>query len=78
MCKTMSYDSSVRIEWTPEDVAYIGTRSQRYPDALDIKVGWAQEVVAIRSSSWSPRIRGREPALLRASGSPPARRGSWW
>lgn len=42
----MSYAPSVRIEWASEDVACIGTRSQRYPDALDIEVGWAQEVVA--------------------------------
>lgn len=35
----------MRIEWASEDAAYIGTRSQRYPDALDIQVGWAQEVV---------------------------------
>lgn len=41
----MSYTLAVRIEWASEDVAYIGTRSQRYPDALDIEVGWAQEVV---------------------------------
>lgn len=35
----MSYAPSVRIEWASEDAAYIGTRSQRYPDALDIEVG---------------------------------------
>ena len=38
--------SCVRIEWAPEDVAYIGTRSQRYYGALDIEVDWAHEVVA--------------------------------
>ena len=41
----MSYDDGVQIHWAPEDVAYIGTRSQRYPDALDIEIDWVQEAV---------------------------------
>jgi hypothetical protein len=36
----------VRIHWAPEDVAYISTRSQRYPGAIDIEVDWLQEVLA--------------------------------
>lgn len=36
----------MRIEWASEDVAYIGTRSKRYPGALDIEVSWVQEVIA--------------------------------
>lgn len=36
----------MRIEWSSEDVAYIGTRSRRYPGALDIEVAWAQQVLA--------------------------------
>ena len=36
----------MRIEWAPEDIAYLQTRSQRYLGALDIKLDWVQEVVA--------------------------------
>lgn len=34
------------MEWAPEDVAYIGSRSERYPGALDIDVSWVEEVRA--------------------------------
>ena len=64
----MSYALPVRIEWAAEDVAYIGTRSQRYPDALDIEVGWAQEVVAdpqhVQVTPY-PRSRTRASAFYR-------------
>lgn len=45
-CQTLSYDPCVRIMWAPEDLAYIGTRSQRYSGALAIAVDGAHEVVA--------------------------------
>lgn len=35
----------MRIEWASEDGAYIASRSQRYPGALDIEVDWVQEGV---------------------------------
>ncbi|WP_346924581.1 hypothetical protein [uncultured Arthrobacter sp.] len=63
----MSYAPSVRIEWASEDVACIGTRSQRYPDALDIEVGWAQEVVAdpqLVQVTPYPRSRTRASAFI--------------
>lgn len=63
----MSYDAWVQIEWTSEDVAYIGTRSKRYPGALDIKVGWTQEVVAdpqLVVVAPYPRSRTRASAFI--------------
>lgn len=53
----------MRIEWSSEDVAYIRTRSQRYPGALDIEVGWAQQVVA-------------EPQLVQVTPYPRSRTGA--
>lgn len=34
------------MEWAAEDVAYIGSRSTRYPGALDIELDWAKEALA--------------------------------
>lgn len=36
----------VHVTWEPYDAGYIRTRSQRYPDALDIDVVWADEAMA--------------------------------
>ncbi len=32
--------------WAPEDVAYIASRSTRYPGALDIDLDWVKEALA--------------------------------
>lgn len=32
--------------WHAEDAEYIGSRSQRYPGALDIEPEWTQEVLS--------------------------------
>ena len=34
------------MEWAEEDVAYIGSRSARYPGALDIERGWVEEALS--------------------------------
>lgn len=39
----MVHTLGVWIEWAKEDARHIGTRSQRYPGALDIAVEWTQE-----------------------------------
>lgn len=36
----------MEIEWAAEDVAYIGSRSTRYPGSLDIEVVWVEEAVS--------------------------------
>lgn len=33
------------MRWTDEDVAYIQSRSQRYPRALDIQLDWIREAL---------------------------------
>lgn len=59
----MSYTCRPRIVWASQDAAYIGTRSQRYPGALDIDKAWAQEVVA-------------DPALVQVTPYPWSRTGA--
>lgn len=59
----MTYTAGVQIEWAPDDAAYVRTRSQRYPGALDIEVSWAQEVVA-------------DPELLQVTPYPRSRPGA--
>jgi hypothetical protein len=34
------------MEWASEDVAYIGSRSVRYPGSLDIDLAWVREALA--------------------------------
>lgn len=34
------------LSWDPESVAYIASRSRRYPGALDIAPGWTREALA--------------------------------
>jgi len=36
----------VKVRWTASRAEHITTRSDRYPDATDIDVEWAQEAVA--------------------------------
>jgi hypothetical protein len=45
----------VKVRWTQERVEHIGTRSDRYPDAIDIEVEWTDEAVA------DPRVMFRGP-----------------
>jgi hypothetical protein len=42
----MSYTYDVRLHWAAEDAAYVQSRSDRYPGALDIKPAWTWEVLA--------------------------------
>jgi len=42
----MTYALVVEIQWDPEDVDYIQSRSMRYPHALDIRVDWTHEALA--------------------------------
>lgn len=35
----------MRLRWDDDDVAYIGSRSNRYPGALDIDPSWTAEVL---------------------------------
>jgi hypothetical protein len=55
------------IEWAEPDAAYIGSRSQRYPGALDLSVGWTQEAAdderAIKLDPY-PRSRVRAAAIV--------------
>lgn len=65
----------MRVEWAPEDVTYIRTRSQRYPGALDIEVEWAQETVADpQLVQVTPYPRSRTGASAFIGFSPGARR----
>ena len=34
------------IRWDPEAIAYIRSRSERYPDAVGVELDWTQEVMA--------------------------------
>ena len=43
-CPTLSYVPE-RIEWDDDAAHHIRTRSQRYPDAVDIEPSWTVEVV---------------------------------
>ncbi len=36
----------VKVHWTRARVEHIGTRSDRYPDAIDIDVEWVDDAVA--------------------------------
>jgi hypothetical protein len=36
----------VQIEWADEDVAYIDSRSRRYPGSLDIDLAWVEEALS--------------------------------
>jgi hypothetical protein len=57
----------VRIEWAASDAAYIASRSQRYPGALDLPVEWAQEAAdddrAAKTDPY-PRSRVRAAAVI--------------
>ncbi len=60
------------VRWTQARAEHIGTRSQRYPDAIDIDVTWAAETAADphattsdpdpRSRTGAVRIVGYSPA----------------
>jgi hypothetical protein len=62
----------MEVRWTGARAAHIGSRSQRYPDAVDIEVGWVEEAVADpramvtdpdpRSQTGAVRIVGYSPA----------------
>jgi hypothetical protein len=36
----------VTVHWTARRVAHLATRSERYPDALDIELAWVAEAAA--------------------------------
>lgn len=38
-------DVSEQLLWDDDSAAYIGSRSSRYPDAMDIHITWTQEVM---------------------------------
>jgi hypothetical protein len=51
------------MEWAAEDVAHIGSRSRRYPGALDIDLDWVKEALA-------------DPRLVQVAPYPPSRVGA--
>jgi uncharacterized DUF497 family protein len=61
----------VKVRWTQARTNHIATRSQRYPEATDIEVGWTTEAVADpravvsdpdpRSETGAARIVGYSP-----------------
>jgi uncharacterized DUF497 family protein len=61
----------VKVRWTQARADHIATRSQRYPEAADIEVGWTAEAVADpravvsdpdpRSKTGAARIVGYSP-----------------
>jgi len=63
----------VSVRWTQTRAEHIATRSQRYPDAVDIDVAWATEAAADTNATTSdPDPRSRTGAVRIVGYSPAA------
>jgi len=63
----------VSVRWTQTRADHIATRSQRYPDAVDIDVAWATEAAADANATTSdPDPRSRTGAVRIVGYSPAA------